>query len=692
MPALSPSLSLYLLLTAGLVIAVLVAVIVVLWRLRSEQVAGIAAARAQLQNVLDAATQISIVATDDSGFIRVFNAGAEQMLGYRASEIVGIHTPEKFHDPAECAARAEQLTRERGRPVTGSAVFVEYARDHPFEQRQWTYVRKDGSRLTVDLIVTAVRDTNGRISGFLGLATDITARKRLEAELRSKHEKLEEQTRRAEDANHAKSQFLAAMSHEIRTPMNAILGMADLLCETSLDAEQREYVELFQRAGNNLLALINDILDLSKIESGRFELETVPFVLDDLVDQTIELMEPRAREKGIALTVERASNLPASLAGDPLRLRQVLVNLLGNAVKFTNSGEIALAISRDDPGAPGRLTFAITDTGIGIPQHQIARIFDDFTQGDASTSRHFGGTGLGLAISNRLVELMGGAFTVTSEVGVGSTFTFTAMFEVIGEDAGRRERDDPHGHRAAPAIDEPRPLAILVAEDYADNRVLIQAYLKGSPHHVEFAEDGRRAIDLFAQRPFDLVLMDIQMPGIDGLEATRAIRRMEESRPLRASILALSANARPSDIQQSREAGCDGHLSKPISKRALLAVIHNCAVVKAGAVLDAAIAAMDAAHVSDGLEELRLEYLDARRREIAELQRLVRANDMERVRVIGHNLAGSGSSYGLDTLSDIGRALENAALAKDADEVRHRVATLRAYLDREPVTKKITQR
>jgi two-component system sensor histidine kinase/response regulator len=767
-------------------------------------------ARAGLQSVLDAATQISIIATDAQGIIRVFNAGAERMLQYRADEMIGLRTPAILHDPAERDARARLLAEERGRPVTDFELFVASASEGEVHEREWTYVRKDGTRLRVNLVMTAVYDAERHITGYLGIATDITTRKRLEADLRQEHDKLEEQTRRAEDANRAKSEFLAAMSHEIRTPMNAILGMADLLWESSLDHEQRHYVDVFRRAGNNLLALINDILDLSKIEAGRFELEKVPFDLADVVGQIADLIKARARGKGLALAIHREPDVPVALVGDPLRLRQVLVNLLGNAVKFTERGAVTLTIERQPEGGPGAIVFSVRDTGIGIPEDQRERIFEEFTQADASTTRTFGGTGLGLGISRHLVELMGGQLTVTSTVGLGSTFTFDAHFDIAPAPVASSEVTDLHGHRVlvidddatnrlvlrealsawgiqsrdfdspaaglddlarahgedrpyslvivdnqmpemdgfeaarrvrqvapdlpvvmlasdtergdesrrieagvagfamkpinrpellrvlcdamkvslvAGSVDEvdagtsgAEPLAILVAEDLADNRVLVQAYLKGTGHSVVFAEDGHRAVDLFTHNRFDLVLMDIQMPGMDGLEATRTIRRLEQRRGWTPPpIVALTANARPSDIQDSRDAGCSSHLIKPISKRGLLSAIREVMAETAQGHDEASSTSVD---VPEELEEFAAAYLDSRRRDVEELQQLAQNGDFDRIRISGHNMAGSGRSYGFAALSDIGKALEDAARDFDPVEIRRQIDALRDYLSR----------
>ncbi len=651
-----------------------------------ERTAELAETEARLRAVLEAATQVAIIAADTNRIIRIFNPGAERMLGYSAEEVVGKFTPERFHDRAECEARAADLTAEFGHVVGAGEAFLIWARHGRAEEREWSYIRKDGTRLRVRLAVTPLRGPDGGMQGFLGVATDITSHIALEAELRETNARLSEQTHRAEEASRAKTRFLASMSHEIRTPMNAILGMADVLWDTRLDSEQRQYVEVFRHAGGLLMNLINDILDLSKIESAGVHLDEIDFDLEKLIDECVELSAPRAREKGLRLVARIVPGTQMALRGDPSRLRQVLLNLLGNALKFTAGGQITLTATNHAGGDPGHIEIAVADTGIGIPRDRLGAIFEEFEQADTSTTRRYGGTGLGLSISRLLVQRMGGSIGVESEVGRGTTLRFDVRFGVAATALPRESEPPLAGLRAllvapdaafrqvlvealesfgmscgfdlsgdyglaligglpgdvralgrvaasgvplvlaaadpaaAQAVERSRlplagrvtlpvsrralrklvcdamelrparipvqrsetprqalpgaPLRILIAEDVAGNRFLLQAFLKDTPHRIVFAEDGGQAVEHFKQGPFDIVFMDIQMPVMDGLQAVAAIRELERHRgQARTPVIALTASAYAEDVEAAQRAGCDGHLAKPVSKPTFLDTI-----------------------------------------------------------------------------------------------------------------------
>ena len=479
------------------------------------------AATSRLQAVLDAATQVSIIATTTEGVIRMFNSGAEHMLGYTAAEMIGARMPDVIHDAAECRDRSRQLTEEFGRPIAGFDVFVERARAGGFDQGEWTYIRKDGSRLDVSLIVTSMCDADGTIEGYLGIATDITQRKRLEAELRINNEKLAEQTRRAEAASRAKSDFLATMSHEIRTPMNGVVGMTELLLHTELSREQREHAERVLSSAESLLTVINDILDFSKVESGKLDLESIDFVLRTALEETVELLAERAQSKGLEMSCLVDGDVPPLVRGDPGRLRQIVTNLLGNAVKFTESGEVVLraAVAAESAEAV-TIRIEIADTGVGIPADARDRLFQSFTQADSSITRRFGGTGLGLAISKRLAEVMGGEIGVQSEAGKGSTFWFTVKL-------ARAAASPPvpaAGHR-----DGLRGLKILAVDDNETNLEVIGAHARAWGMACASTTRPADALEMVRaaarERPYDVVILDMKMPGMDGLELADAIAR-----------------------------------------------------------------------------------------------------------------------------------------------------------------------
>ncbi len=381
-------------------------------------------------------------------------------------------------------------------------------------------------------------------------------------------------------ATEAKSDFLASMSHEIRTPMNAIIGMADLLSETALTSEQQQYVKVFSSAGENLLSIINDILDISKIEAGHLELESIEFDLKELAETTCDVMAFRAQEKGLGLTCNMMPEVPTDLVGDPVRLRQILTNLISNAVKFTEKGEVSMSVGMGGPISDStksdvvELLFTVADTGIGIPPDKAALVFDSFKQADSSTTRKHGGTGLGLSISKRLVELMDGQIWVESALGKGSQFHFTATFPVQKEPkeiaVGKMEIAEPGPPK------ELKPLNILLVEDTEDNILLIKAFLKKTPHQIDTAENGEEAVEKFTSGEYDLLLMDMQMPIMDGYTATGEIRNWEMDQGLEPTpIVALTAHATKEDKEKCLGAGCSDFLSKPVRKADLLKKIDE---------------------------------------------------------------------------------------------------------------------
>ena len=409
-------------------------------------------------------------------------------------------------------------------------------------------------------VLRVLGSTAGNPGCIAGVALDVTTQRQSEQSMIAARDA-------AEAANRAKSEFLANMSHEIRTPMNGVLGMLDLAHDACDDAERREFIGIARSSADSLLAIINDILDFSKIEAGRIDIESVAFDLDELLSHAVRTMSAQASGKSLALRVELDPELPRRVFGDPMRLRQVVLNLLSNAIKFTHAGGVTLrAGCRPDPSSGStRLRIAVTDTGIGIPADKQARVFEAFAQQDSSTTRSYGGTGLGLSISSRLVELMGGTIRLESSVGEGSTFAVDLPLQRAGSAA-------PHGADGMPEVPDEtgRSLHILLVEDHPVNQKVAHTVLSRAGHRVSLAANGLEAIEQVVDVCFDLVLMDVQMPVMGGLEAARLIRDMErEIRRPPVPIFAMTANAQDEDRQACLEAGMNDFLTKPLLPRVL---------------------------------------------------------------------------------------------------------------------------
>jgi PAS domain S-box-containing protein len=602
----------------------------------------------------------ALMTTDPAGVITDVNKQMEALTGSTRDELIGAPFKNCFTDPERAQAGIKQ--------VLSHSKVTDY---------ELTARARDGKETVVSYNATTFHDRDRKLQGVFAAARDVTERKRLEHRQRQTNVELERAKAVAEKANLAKSDFLSSMSHEIRTPMNAILGMADLLWESELSGEQREYVGAFRRAGTNLLTLINAILDLSRIESGKFELHPVDFHLDDVI-ATTEMLRGRAETKGLRFALRISPDVPRELNGDADRLRQVLINLLGNAIKFTNTGVVGLDVELETlpDDATQALRFKISDTGSGIPAQKLARIFEAFTQADTSISDRYGGTGLGLTISRSLVELMGGQLEVSSEEGKGSVFTFVIRFAGAINPTPRLASpaipSTPSDDYARRSLQKARTGRILLVEDSKDNQLLITAYLKDSAYQIEIAEDGQAAVDKFTTGGFDLVLMDVNMPVMNGYAATRKIREWEMEHTRRVPILALTAYAMDGEAATGRDAGCDAHLTKPIQKATLLKAIEE--YLKAPETIRVV--------APEGIGELIPGYLRNRRADLPSLRAALEKNDFSSIQVVGHQMKGSGTGYGFPALSEIGRGLEIAAKEETAEGVRAQISALTDYLDR----------
>jgi PAS domain S-box-containing protein len=504
-------------------------------------------ANAKFTSILEAAELVAVIATDLDRKIILFNKGAERMLGYLASEVVGVAMLTAFLVPDEVEARRRELNIQYGFEIAASEVFALPARYGAAEARDWTFVRKDGSRFPITLAVTEMKDDTGKPVGFLGVAFDITKQKTAEETLKTAKVA-------AEAANRAKSEFLATMSHEIRTPMNGVLGMADLLFNSDLDPRQRKRAKTLRDSAEALLNVLNDILDFSKIEAKKLELEVADFDLRTLVEGVADLMAVKAQEKGLEVTCFIDPEVPTRLCGDPSRLRQVLANLVGNAVKFTNKGEVCIHVRPGGSEQAGAVRVEVTDSGIGVPAEKHHLLFERFSQADASTARQYGGSGLGLSIVHGLVEMMGGKTGFESSHGKGSTFWFTAALPI------------------QPAFKRPRPLSlngkrILVVDDNSASRHVLRQMLTFWNCEAEEFSDAAGALARMKDETkslFDAVIIDLEMPDFRG-DRLGDIMRLDAR--LESTPIVLLTPLKQTGLPRIREsAWFVGRVTKPVKQ------------------------------------------------------------------------------------------------------------------------------
>jgi PAS domain S-box-containing protein len=479
----------------------------------------------------------------DSENLRILaaNQTTEQSYGYSHEELLAMQVPD-FRHPEELPEFFEHM---------GSA------KDAPSLSGPWTHLKKDGTRITVEInsqpIVYAGRPAR------LAIARDITDRERVRRRLLEYACELQHSKEEAENANRAKSLFLANMSHEIRTPMNGVLGMLDIAMDTELSADQRECLSIARSSARSLLTILNDVLDFSKIEAGKVAINKVPFSLKDELDGLATLFATVAQSKGLELHVTCDSTLPEYLEGDAVRIRQVITNFIGNAIKFTAAGAVSVVArgAGENGGGLHRLRIEVSDSGSGILEEQIGPLFEPFTQGDSSTTRRHGGAGLGLAICKQLVALMDGEMGVDSRVGEGSTFWFEVPLAVCPAPAmpPRGSAIARHGH-------------VLVVEDNPVNQQVARRFLERLGCTVDVAGNGSEAVHRCGSNSYDLIFMDCQMPEMDGYEATACIRTMEPARG-RTPVIALTAHAMTGDRERCLQSGMDDYLTKPINPREL---------------------------------------------------------------------------------------------------------------------------
>ncbi len=475
-----------------------------------------------------------------------------RMLGYSREEIIDGDIRIFFPSRASFRRFVQRYARELAR--------------RNLEQIEYTLRKKDSTLLTCLLSGQAITPSD-LSRGVVWVVEDITRRKAVEMEL-------EEARRQAEAASRTKSEFLANMSHEIRTPMNGIIGLTNLVLEGELSPAQRHHLELVRKSGRRLMAIINDILDFSKIEAGRLDLVSQPFSLRETMQEAISTLGVQAREKGLVLACEIDDDVPDHLVGDQSRLLQVMINLVGNGVKFTREGTVLLRAGVQNRQGRERvlLLFEVLDTGIGIESEMQETIFEAFAQADSSHSREYGGTGLGLSISRQLVRLMGGDLFFDSDPCQGTRFYFSVPFALAGSGDSRRGEQEESVH-------PPEPVAaatgkeILLAEDEFINTTLAEALLTRAGYRVTAVTSGRQAVEAWQEHHFDCILMDIQMPEMDGYEAVARIREMEKDRSERVPIIAMTAHAMPDDEKKCLQAGMDDYISKPIDSRTLLALL-----------------------------------------------------------------------------------------------------------------------
>jgi PAS domain S-box-containing protein len=611
----------------------------------------------RLRAIVDYAVD-GIMTLDEAGLIESFNPAAERMFGYPASAVVGCNVRMLLSGSGVHLTEDGQI----GRPAVMETVWMV------------TGQRADGTTFPMECSVSEVDLGTRRM--YMGVVRDVTMRNAYE-------DALIKARLAAEEASQAKSDFLANMSHEMRTPLNAVIGLTDFLLRTPLSPDQANLLKRCEKAGTGLLRMIEDLLQAAKLDSRTLELVSEPFVLRELVTDTVELLNAKAQAKGLSLSVRIDPGLPALVLGDALRLQQVLLNLIGNAVKFTAEGGVEVRV-KPLPGEAdaGAVQFEVADTGIGIPPDQYDKIFERFSQVDSRGSRAFGGAGLGLSICQQLIGLMGGRIVVESKPGCGSTFTVTARFEVVPAEMEEllescRVASSAEDTTTGALVQVERGLKILLAEDCVESQELMALYVRGTSHTMDCAESGGGVVERYKAGGYDLIFMDLQMPGMDGYAATRAIRAWEEAQDLpRVPIIALTANAEGEVQRKSVLAGCTGFVTKPVKEATVLGVIRRFMAAPAEGGRGDNQPVSQGEKCEQNLQALRPKFVRNRREDVTILQSAILARNIDLIRTIGHRIKGLAGSYGLEAIGLIGSAIEQSALDHDFERVTVEVQRL----------------
>jgi signal transduction histidine kinase/DNA-binding response OmpR family regulator len=640
-----------------------------LMTLRDEmRLADLAKSKAQHDATLANMSQ-GIVMRDAAGFVPIINRRAVELLGL----------PEHFLDGKLHAHDILKFQYESGefggRPMPPDAVARLMSSQGSDVPASYERTRPSGA-------VLEVHSTTLPDGGFVRTYTDITDRKRNETALAEARDT-------AEAASRARSEFLAMMSHEIRTPMNAVLGLTGSLLESSLTGEQRRSAEAIQEASDGLLSILNDILDLSKLDTGKLEFESLPFSVESVIDNTRSIVVPRATEKNLRFAVEVDPGMPKALVGDPNRIRQIVLNLASNAVKFTPSGDVVISaqcVARTDDSATVRI--AVRDTGIGIAPDRVGRLFTDFVQADASIHRQYGGTGLGLAICKRLVEQMSGTIMVDSKPGRGSTFSFLITLPLAPEaELGQQAESEGILEFGDMLVRLGRPLRVLIAEDNTTNQLVVTRMLQDYDIDVRIAANGLEAVAAAEAGAFDVIFMDMRMPEMDGLDATRAIRQKGGALAV-VPIVALTANAFADDMKACRDAGMNDFVAKPIRKRLLLEKLAKIVLASSSGMGDLIIVEQPRAAPKPTLvrapdilidrsviEELLTElgpdtaaevlrtFLNETRTRLARLAELSTTGDCAAIEIEAHTLKGAAGALGFTGVAERAFAVEREARA-----------------------------